>query len=296
MVYRKRAPRDLGSKKFSSRKAKHEGDVMAIAEKNVVTTHRANTIRNVAQIMRKNDFRRIPVVDAGTNRLEGLAVAIDILDFLGGGEKYNIIEKDYKGNFLAAINCPIGKIMADAQFVDSGAQVDEVVDIILKKHTSAIPVVKDGKSREVVAIVTERDILPSATNFGIKVKDAMQKKCITSSAGMMLSDVSKIMVRNRLRRLPVIQEDRLTGIVTVFDVLGFLEKGNFKGVNAEENLSTRVNEIMETEIITMNPEQDLSAVSTLVKKTNLGGFPVVDDGKLLGIVTTTDVIREIYSG
>ncbi|RLI92486.1 MAG: CBS domain-containing protein [Candidatus Altiarchaeales archaeon] len=287
---------DRGPKEFKTHMVDKEGNVMLIAEKNVITTHPLNSIKNVARLMKEHDFRRIPVTDAGTNRLEGMAVAIDILDFLGGGEKYNIILEDYNGNFLSAINCPINKIMnPDHPFLDRRTSIDDVVDIMMEKRTSAIPIVEDPEVKEVIAIVTERDVLPLADEFGVSIRDAMRKKCITSSPGMMISDVSKIMVRNRLRRLPVILEDELKGIVTVFDVLKFLGYGEFKGINAEEVLSnTRVEEIMEKRVISVDPDQDLALIPKLVKETNIGGFPVVEDGKILGIITTSDVIRKVY--
>lgn len=302
MVHDRGGKSDIGkSRDRGVREPKHhavpkEGDIMLIAEKNIVSTHPMNSIKNVAKLMEENDFRRIPVTNAGTERLEGVVVAMDILDFLGGGQKYNIIEKDYRGNFLAAINCPIQKIMKGKYpFLDKKASIDDVVEIMVKKRASAIPIIDKDDGGKVIAIVTERDVLPVADKFGVTVRAVMQKKCITSSLGMMISDVSKIMVRNRLRRLPVIQEDRLIGIVTVFDVLRFLGYGEFHGVDAEEVLSERVERIMEKNVVTVNPEQDLAVVSRLVKDTNLGGFPVVEDDRLLGIVTTTDVIREIYS-
>ncbi|HIE34504.1 MAG TPA: CBS domain-containing protein [Candidatus Altiarchaeales archaeon] len=287
---------DRGPREFKSRVVEKEGNVMVVAQKDVVTTHPMNSIRNVAGLMEKHDFRRIPVTDAGTNRLEGMAVAIDIIDFLGGGEKYNIIEKDYGGNFLSAINCPIAKIMKEEYpFLDKRSSVDDVIDIMINYRSSAIPIVENEDTKRVIGIVTERDILPIADRFGITVEESMQEKCITSSPGMMISDVSKIMVRNRIRRLPVIIDDEIVGIVTVFDILRFLEFGRFEGIDAEEILTnTKVEDIMEKDVTTVRSEQDLAEIPKLVENTNLGGFPVVRNNNIVGIVTISDVIREIY--
>ena len=305
MNYKEGAKSDIGKsgergpREFKSHVVDKEGDVMLVAEKRVVSTHPMNSIKNVARLMKKYDFRRIPVTNAGTNRLEGLVVAIDILDFLSGGEKFNIITRDYAGNFLAAINCPVHKIMRrNHPFVDKRARVEDVIEIMIKKKTTAVPVVNNAEEMKVMAIVTERDVLPVADEFGITINECMQRRCITSSLGMRLSDVSKIMVRNKLRRLPVIKEDRIVGIVTVFDVLRFLGYGEFKtdrGVTADEILEkTLVEEIMEEKVITVSPDDDLAKIPILVKRTNMGGFPVVKDDKLLGIITTTDVIRKVY--
>ncbi len=291
--------RDRGPREFKSHVVEKKGNIMLVAKRDVISTHPMNSIKNVAKLMKENDFRRIPIVDAGTNQLKGLGVAIDILDFLGGGEKYNIILKDYNGNFLSAINCPINKIMADAMFVEQKSEVEDALEIMMEKNTSAIPVVDDVENKKVVAIVTERDILPAGEEFGISVSEVMQTECITSSLGMRLLDVSRVMVRNRLRRLPVIREDKLIGIVTVFDVLKFVGYGKFHklkdSVDVDKTLSERVENIMAEEVVTVKKDQDIAEVCNLIKETGFGGFPVVEDDKLEGIITTSDIIRKIYS-
>jgi len=290
--------RDRGPREFKSHVVEKKGNIMLVAKRDVISTHPMNSIKNVSKLMKENDFRRIPIVDAGTKRLKGLGVAIDILDFLGGGEKYNIILKDYNGNFLSAINCPINKIMADAMCVEQKAEVEDALGIMMEKNTSAIPVVDNVENKKVVAIVTERDLLPVGEDFGIPVSEVMQTECITSSLGMRLLDVSRIMVRNRLRRLPVIREDRLIGIVTVFDVLKFVGYGKFHklkdSVDVDKTLSERVENIMEEAVVTVKKDQDIAEVCNLIRETGFGGFPVVEDDRLEGIITTSDIIRKIY--
>jgi len=271
-----------------------DGNVMCVAEKNVLSTHSLNPVRNVAKIMKDNDVRRLPVTDAGTGRLEGLATAMDILDFLGGGPKYKIIQKDFGGNLIAAINCPIRKIMRDASYVDRQASVDDVLKIMIGKHTSAIPVIDDKKNLKVVGIVTERDLLPQGDSFGITVEEVMNTKPIIATPGMMISDVSKIMVRNGFRRLPVILEDKLVGVVTVFDILEFIGYGEFKHADAEEALSERVEEIMRKDVVSVDQDQDIASVAGLIESSGIGGFPVVEGDKLIGIITSSDVIKAAY--
>jgi len=285
---------DQGHIEFQHRGVEKEGEVMEIAERTVLTVYPTTTVKAVATLMENNDFRRLPVVNAGTGRLEGMAVAIDILDFFGGGEKYNIILNDFKGNFLSAINCPIRKIMIeDYSVLNKTASFDDVVNVILEKHHSAIPIV-DGNNK-VVGIVTERDILPTVESLGVCVGDVMHRNIITSSRGMMISDASKIMVRNRKRRLPVLENDRIVGVITVFDILRFFAKGNFKGVKADEVLSERVDKVMATDITTVSPNQDVSDVLKLIDETGFGGFPVVEDNQLIGLITISDIIKEIYT-
>ncbi len=293
--YRIGDPRKRGGiKRKTTFVRKKEGNVMSVAEKNVISTHPLNSVKNVAKLMKDNDVRRLPVTDAGTKRLLGLATAMDIMDYMGGGLKYNIIVKDYKGNLSAAANCPIEKIMREASFLEESASIDEAINIMMTKHTSAIPIVENKKDRKVSAIITELDVLPQAESFGITVEEVMKTNPIISTPGMMLSDVAKIMVRNGYRRLPVIQEGKLAGVVTVFDVLEFLGYGEFRHTDAEEALSEHVDEIMSRDVLTLKEDQDLSDVVKLVKETGIGGFPVVEKGCLVGILTISDIIRAVY--
>lgn len=286
---------------FKSRIAKKDGEVMLVAERNVVTVSGTTPIIEVAKLMKKHDFRRIPVTDPGTSRLVGLAVAIDILDFLGGGQKYNIIVHNYDGNFLAAINCPISRIMSRAMYLDKNSRIDDVIEIMMTKRTSAIPIVDNLESMRVIGIVTERDILPMGEEFGISVREAMTRDVITVDEDMSIIEASKRMVQNRLRRLPVVRGDELAGIVTVFDILRMIGYGEFKnfldrGIRVEDVLREKVSRVMEKNVIAVKPEDDLAKVSQLVKATGYGGFPVVNNGRIVGIVTTSDVIRKIYRG
>ena len=101
-----------------------------------------------------------------------------------------------------------------------------------------------------------------------------------------------------MRRLPVIREERLIGIVTVFDVLKYVGYGKFHKMkdafDVEKTLDERVENIMEDKAVTLHKEQDISDACNLIKKTGFGGFPVVEDDKLAGIITTSDIIEHIY--
>ena len=283
--------RNTTSKENKTRIAEKQGSIVKHMSGKIIGAHHTTTVKEAAALMIKNDVRRLPITNAGTQRLEGIVAAVDILDFLGGGIKYEIIRQDYGENFLKAVNCPIHKIMEEIQYLPQTAGKNEAVQIMVDKKTSCIPIVEDGENLKVIGLVTERDVLPEKESIGKTVEEAMVSDLISSSKGMMIGDAAKIMVRNRVRRLPVMEEEDLKGIVTALDILSYLAKGQYKGVNARENLSTRVQEVMEHEVKTLNPQDDLGKVVELVKETGLGGFPVTRENRIQGIVTVTDVLK-----
>ena len=89
------------------------------------------------------------------------------------------------------------------------------------------------------------------------------------------------MVQGRFRRLPVVQEGRLVGIITDRDLrqhVGFLER-------------TKVNAAMTENLVAVRPQTTLEQAAQLLLKHKIGGLPVVEEGKLVGIITTSDILQ-----
>jgi len=96
-----------------------------------------------------------------------------------------------------------------------------------------------------------------------------------------LSNAKRLMDVGGFRRVPVVDDGRLVGILTERDLhkhSGFLE-------------STRVNAAMRTALVTVTPHNTVEDAARLMLKHKIGGLPIVADGKLVGIVTTTDLLR-----
>lgn len=96
-----------------------------------------------------------------------------------------------------------------------------------------------------------------------------------------LSKAKTIMDEGRFRRLPVIEGGQLVGILTERDLR------QHTGALAV----TRVNAAMRTQLITVTPYNTVEDAARLLLKHKIGGLPIVADGRLVGIVTTTDLLR-----
>ncbi|PKP59997.1 MAG: hypothetical protein CVT88_04115 [Candidatus Altiarchaeales archaeon HGW-Altiarchaeales-1] len=291
-----RTPKQTGKfgvkKGFESKKAERkDGEIMTIG-KEPITVYATTPVIKVANMMIENDCRRIPIVDAGTKVILGVAKAVDIVDFLGGGEKYNIILNNFNGNFLSAINSPIAKIASqNFMTLTNYDSIKDAVNIIIEKHTSLIPVVdEDGK---ILKVVTEKDVFPTMKKSGVKAGDIMQRAVTTVTPRTTIKDLARIIVNTKKRRIPVVSDGELVGIISVMDVLKFLKEGEFKSVMSEDVLSETVDKIMKQPTVVF-PDTDLDTIVTKMKEMNFGGFPVVEDSKLVGIITTTDVIKAFY--
>ncbi len=298
-----------GSLEFETHESQHEGDVMSIATKKVVTAPQTATIKESAEIMVKNEFRRLPITDPGSGKLLGIVTAMDILDFLGGGDKYKILEKKHHDIFPAAVNESVKMIMTrKVETITTKDSITTAVNKMTTKGIGALPIV--DTEYKIAGIVSERDfvLLMAGLLSDEVVEDHMQKKVITTTPGTRIEGASKIMVRNKLRRIPVVGEERKTphpekdkivGIVTATDILEFLgENSAFEHMitnSAEEILNTTITEIMESEVITTNPMSQLGDVCDLMEDKGIGGLPVVQNSELKGIITESDILNAIIS-
>ena len=283
-----------------------EGDIMAIATRDVISIPPSKSIKDTAKVMMEHEFRRLPITDPGSGKLLGIVTVMDILDFFGGGKKFDIIEKKYQDNFLAAINEPVKEIMTrDLITVSKKASIGETLEVMLGNQLGAIPIV-DGDG--LAGIVTERDIALSLAGVAGKdiVQDYMSPKVFTTTPGTSLGDACKIMVRNGLRRIPIVGGEadiskaakKLLGILTSTDVIRYINaKELFDNLNS--NLAsdvlekTKISDIMAKDPITVESTMTIGELCELFSEENIGGVPVVKGDDVMGIITERDVLNAV---
>ncbi|WP_273476231.1 CBS domain-containing protein [Methanobrevibacter woesei] len=298
--------RNRGSFEQETKVPDRDGSIMAIATKDVISIPPSKSIKETAEVMMKHEFRRLPVTDPGSGKLLGFVTVMDILDFLGGGNKFNIIVNKYEDNFLAAINEPIRQIMSrDLIVLSNKDSIEKTIDVMLENQIGAVPIVDSDE--QLVGIVTERDIALSLAGVLTeeRVQDYMSTKVFTTTPGTPVESASKIMVRNRLRRIPIIGGEadiskaakKLLGIITSTDIIRFLNaKDLFENLNsnlASDVLNTKLSDIMVEKLITVPPTERLGDLCQIFLDNNIGGVPVVKNDEVVGIITERDILRAI---
>ncbi len=121
--------------------------------------------------------------------------------------------------------------------------------------------------------------------MSLKVEDAMIRDVIAVDATSTVKEAVEIMNEHEIGCLVVIENHRLSGILTERDIL--------KRVLAatKDPKKTKVGEIMTTRVFTVSPETDLEEAARLMFENNVKKLPVVSEGKLVGLVTLTDLAR-----
>ncbi|OUJ18695.1 CBS domain containing protein [Methanonatronarchaeum thermophilum] len=291
---------DRGPVEFKTRLPDQKSEIVRIAGKDVVTIPRTITIIGAAKTMTNYGFRRLPVTNPGNSKLEGILTSMDIVRFMGGGESFKLIKNGHYGNFLSAINESVSEIMVNEVIsVSEKGNLKEAVKKMMESGIGGIPIV-DSEGR-VKGIITERDIVSLISKVdivtGMKVKDIMSENVITISPDSSIIDLTTTMVDEGFRRVPIIEDGILVGIVTATDVLRYLGNGGvFEKLvtgDIKEVLEVPVTEIMVSDIETGNSNDALTDIAKTMSQENIGSIPILDNSSLKGIVTEHDLVRSI---
>jgi acetoin utilization protein AcuB len=124
----------------------------------------------------------------------------------------------------------------------------------------------------------------------------MKAPVVTVRPEVRVGDAAALMRQERIRHLPVVEDGGgLVGIVTDRDLRQVLFDpailGGAAPPGAPEEL--RVREIMTWGVITVRPGSDVREAAYLMRERKIGALPVVDGGRLVGILTEDDVLRAV---
>ncbi len=293
--------RSDGTPNFSDRIYRKTEDMEILAKKPVETVSSSTPILEALEKMSKG-YRSLIVVK-GEFLLEGLIVSMDLVNYLGGGEYFNIVANRHGFNVYSAVrNEPVSSIMNRNPVV---AYIDEKFPKVLEKFVihgiGVLPVLT--RDNRVYGIITEKDIieyLSAPINVGVKISDVMSSPVITVDITSTLKDAMKIMIKYGFRRLPVVENNIVKGIVTAMDIIKFF--GTHKAFeyttsgNIEEILSVPVEEVMVKDVVTVSPDSDVGEAARLMNERNVGSVLVVTkEYELLGIVSERDILYAIAS-
>jgi CBS domain-containing protein len=129
------------------------------------------------------------------------------------------------------------------------------------------------------------DDASSQTN-GLCVRDVMTEQVLTVSVDDDVRLATQIMLWGRHHHLPVVDGDELVGIVTDRDLYRAQAEGRARP-------SSRVSAVMTAAVHTTSPDEALSRAAARMAGAHIGSMPVVDQDRLVGIVTSTDLLASL---
>ncbi|MCR4425357.1 MAG: CBS and ACT domain-containing protein [Firmicutes bacterium] len=124
------------------------------------------------------------------------------------------------------------------------------------------------------------------------VRDRMTTRPLTVPPETSVMDALELMRRNKVRRLPVMAGDSLVGIVTELDLLHVSPSPATSLSVFEINYlvsKMRVKDAMTTDVITVSPDDTVEKAAMTMRENKIGGLPVMEGKKLVGIITETNI-------
>lgn len=122
------------------------------------------------------------------------------------------------------------------------------------------------------------------------VRDCMTPKPITVRPGSDPLAAIMLLKSGRFRHLPVVDaEGRLAGIVDRDDLEQFLSQAGSPGILKRQH---RVDQVMTTEVATVLPDCPLEEAAALMVEKKIGSLPVLEEGRVVGIITETDIFKQ----
>ena len=129
------------------------------------------------------------------------------------------------------------------------------------------------------------------------VSSIMSKEIISVEPEDTIKTVEKLFKENRIHHLPVVEGEKLVGIVSKSDYLFF--KRGFNDLTTDNRIdefrmkTRKVRDIMTKGIARLEPTERINVAVEVFKENLFHAIPIVDDGKLVGMLTTFDIIRKL---
>ena len=167
---------------------------------------------------------------------------------------------------------------------------------MVKRGVSGLPVVD---ASGLLGIISEKDVLKLLfdTEFVAgTVGDYMTTGVLTFDEEADLADVCKCLIENNFRRVPILHQGKLAGIISRADIIR-VNKDEFRpyATNADHSASPAAKDVMKTGLLTVKKAAPVYEAMDIMANKNITGLPVVDDYmNLLGIISEKDVLKLLY--
>lgn len=117
----------------------------------------------------------------------------------------------------------------------------------------------------------------------MRMKDVMSKRVVSVAPTTTIAMARERLRNDEIDHLVVVEGKRVVGVVAGKDILGVSEDGT-------------IADVMRGDVVTIEPDATLRRAAGVMRGRDVGCLPVVDDGRLVGIVTTSDLLTALAKG
>lgn len=157
---------------------------------------------------------------------------------------------------------------------------DEVLQLIHEHKHFGFPVVKKGENT-LIGIVTRTDLMGKPDENQIAL--LMTRDVISINKNASLKEIASVLLKNKIRRIPVVEDNQIIGIITTAD---FVHKAILRA-----NINDPIEKFMKRELVTVYEGTPLPVSFTIMELANVELMPVLNDAsELSGVVSKADLI------
>jgi len=167
---------------------------------------------------------------------------------------------------------------SDVVHVEIPGNRDDVLKILKRTGISGVPVIKHKK---IVGIITRKDLLrkPEETQLGL----LMTTQPITIVPDANVSEAARLLVTKKIRRLPVVEDGHLLGLLSVADLIHAI---------AQKKIKDEIKNTYTSKTFALWEETPLPVVGRVMEISGVDAIPILDaENRLQGIISERDLIR-----
>jgi len=257
--------------------------VSELMTKDIITIDKDENLKYILSLMKKNQITKIPVLDK--KKLVGMVTDNIIAYKLG-----SIHKKGVPASRLHASSVIDKKI----ECVSPDTDIKMILEKVGKPGPTMLCVIEKDK---LVGVLTKADLLPLVTGKRC-LREIMNKKIITLSPEDRVIHARRIMIDQNLARLPVVNQGKLVGIISDNEIAFALAeiKGSIPlGKQKHQLDELLVGDAMKSPVVWTEPNMTVKEAANIMMKNNAGALPLIENGKLVGIVSRTDLLKTIIN-
>jgi CBS domain-containing protein len=255
--------------------------VKEVMTKDIISVDKDENLKHVLHLMKKHEITKIPVLEE--KKLVGLVTDNIIAYKLGSIRKKGVPPSRLHASSVTDKNI---------ECVNPETDVKKILEKVGEPGPTMLCVTENTN---LLGVITKADLLPLVKSKK-QVKEIANKKIITISSNDRVIHARRIMVDKNIARLPVLKDGKLVGIISDNEIAFALAnlKSSFPlGRQKHQLEELHVEDVMKKPAIWTKPNVSASEAASIMIKNNLGMLPLVENDKIVGIISRTDLLKTI---
>jgi len=255
--------------------------VKDVMTENVIFVDKDVDLSYVLKLMKKHEITKIPVVEE--KKLIGIITDNKIAVKLGSIRNRGIPASRLHASSVTEKNIEI---------ISPDAELKTILKTVGEPGPTMLSVIEEGK---LIGVITKADLLPLVKSEK-KVKEIMHENIHSVSPDDRIIHARRRMIDENVARLPVMNNGNLIGIISDNEIvfaLAELKRSFPLGKQKHRLEELLVNDAMKTTVIWADANISVEDAAKIMMKNNIGFLPLMENKKVVGIITRTDLLKTI---